>query len=87
MKWPVKLLHLTKWAATPVNAVVSWFTGSLPLVGRASCLVPGRCDRPGWTRVTWDGRSAAGVKAAPGAYVARLVVEGRVFTRPVRFVH
>jgi len=37
----------------------------------------------GWSRVTWGGTSASGVRAAPGVYMMRLAVEGRVITRTV----
>jgi hypothetical protein len=40
----------------------------------------------GWTRVTWDGLDAGGVRVAPGAYVFRMSVEGRVLTKSVRLV-
>ena len=37
------------------------------------------------TRV-WDGRSETGAEAAPGLYVARLVVDGAAFERNVPLV-
>jgi hypothetical protein len=64
MKRPVKLLHLTKWAITPVDAVVSWFAGSLLPVGKASCFVPGAVWPPGLDAC--DGRGEpAGARGRP----------------------